>query len=70
MTIPNPLLRQNLNAFCSDLDFEYPADGTQGQGFADLLTALRSAFDALAEQNGDAQPYQLTVRDNVTTTKL
>ncbi|KAF8201052.1 glycoside hydrolase superfamily [Mycena galopus ATCC 62051] len=43
-----------------DLDFEYPASAAQGQGFADLFTELRTAFDALAVQNGDSTPYQLT----------
>ena len=45
----------------SDIDFEYPADASQGQNFADLLTSLRSAFDTLAQQNGDTEPYQITV---------
>ncbi|KAJ6600774.1 glycosyl hydrolases family 18-domain-containing protein [Mycena sp. CBHHK59/15] len=44
-----------------DLDFEYPANAAQGQGFADLYTALRTAFVALASKKGDATPYQLTV---------
>lgn len=44
-----------------DLDFEYPTTAAQGQGFADLYTALRTAFDALAARKGDATPYQLTV---------
>ncbi|KAF7369007.1 hypothetical protein MVEN_00227400 [Mycena venus] len=43
-----------------DLDFEYPANAAQGQGFADLFTALRTAFDALAAQKGDSTTYQLT----------
>ena len=33
----------------------------QGQGFADLLTSLRAAFDDLAVSNGDSVPYQITV---------
>ncbi|KAJ7596569.1 glycoside hydrolase family 18 protein [Mycena floridula] len=44
-----------------DLDYEYPANSEQGQGFADLLTAMRKAFDDLAAQKGDATPYQLSV---------
>ena len=44
-----------------DLDFEYPASPAQGAGFATLLTAIRAAFDQLAESNGDVVPYQLTV---------
>ncbi|KAJ7176592.1 glycosyl hydrolases family 18-domain-containing protein [Mycena filopes] len=43
-----------------DLDFEYPSSAAQGQGFADLFTELRTAFDALAKKKGDATPYQLT----------
>lgn len=43
-----------------DLDFEYPANAAQGQGFADLTTALRTAFDNLAKQKGDGTTYQLT----------
>ncbi|KAF7377724.1 hypothetical protein MSAN_00195400 [Mycena sanguinolenta] len=43
-----------------DLDFEYPADAAQGQGFADLITALRTAFDALAAKKGDSTTYQLS----------
>ncbi|KAH9173832.1 glycoside hydrolase family 18 protein [Lactarius sanguifluus] len=43
-----------------DIDFEYPSSTAQGQGFADLLTELRSAMNALANSNGDTVPYQLT----------
>ncbi|KAH0579107.1 hypothetical protein H2248_003260 [Termitomyces sp. 'cryptogamus'] len=43
-----------------DIDFEYPSSDAQGQGFADLLTALRTAFTALATKKGDKVPYQLT----------
>ncbi|KAG6865810.1 hypothetical protein C0991_011615 [Blastosporella zonata] len=43
-----------------DLDFEFPTSAAQGQGFADLFTALRTAFTALATSNGDTVPYQLT----------
>jgi chitinase len=44
----------------SDLDFEYPANSQQGQGLADLLTSLRSAFNNLASSNGDSTPYLIT----------
>ena len=44
-----------------DLDFEYPSSAAQGQGFADLLTSLRSAFDSNAAKKGDATTYSLTV---------
>ena len=43
-----------------DIDFEYPSSTAQGQGFADLLTALRTAFDQLQSSKGDATPYYLT----------
>ncbi|KAJ7254697.1 glycosyl hydrolases family 18-domain-containing protein [Mycena haematopus] len=43
-----------------DLDFEYPASTAQGQGFADLFTELRTAFDALAAKKGDSTTYQLS----------
>ena len=44
-----------------DIDFEYPSNTAQGQGFADLITALRTAFDQLQSSKGDATPYLLTV---------
>jgi chitinase len=44
----------------SDLDYEFPATAAQGQGFADLITALRSAFTTLQKQKGDATPYILS----------
>lgn len=44
-----------------DIDFEYPANGAEGQGFLDLVRSLRDAFDDLATANGDTTPYQLTV---------
>ncbi|KAF5381774.1 hypothetical protein D9615_005490 [Tricholomella constricta] len=43
-----------------DLDFEFPANSAQGQGLADLFTALRTAFNQLASQKGDTVPYQLS----------
>ncbi|KAJ3564511.1 hypothetical protein NP233_g8251 [Leucocoprinus birnbaumii] len=43
-----------------DIDFEYPADSTQGQGLADLISALRTAFDNLARTKGDSSPYLIT----------
>ncbi|KIK63096.1 carbohydrate-binding module family 5 protein [Collybiopsis luxurians FD-317 M1] len=43
-----------------DLDYEYPANTAQGQGFSDLITELRSAFDDLATKKGETVPYQLT----------
>ncbi|CAK5284403.1 unnamed protein product [Mycena citricolor] len=43
-----------------DIDFEYPATPAEGQGFADLYTELRIAFDALAAIKGDKTPYELT----------
>ncbi|KAI0071673.1 hypothetical protein K474DRAFT_1606521 [Panus rudis PR-1116 ss-1] len=43
-----------------DIDFEYPNGAAQGQGFADLLTSLRTAFDNLQKTKGDATPYLLS----------
>ncbi|KAI5117053.1 hypothetical protein M0805_005292 [Coniferiporia weirii] len=43
-----------------DIDFEYATDSSLAQGFADLLTSLRTAFDQLATDNGDTVPYELT----------
>ena len=45
-----------------DLDFEYPSTAAQGQGFADLITSLRSALDTYAAGKGDTTPYLITVR--------
>lgn len=42
-------------------DYEYPSTAAQGQGFADLLTELRTAFTSLQTSNGDSVPYQITV---------
>ncbi|KAH9994631.1 glycoside hydrolase family 18 and carbohydrate-binding module family 5 protein [Russula vinacea] len=44
-----------------DIDFEYPNSIAQGRGFANLLTDLRMAGDALAKGNRDTTSYQLTV---------
>ena len=44
-----------------DLDFEYPSSAAQGQGFADLISALRTALDANQKKKGDSSPYMLTV---------
>ena len=54
----------------SDIDFEYPSGTAQGRSFANLLTELRSALDALARSNGDTVPYQLTVSSFYTTNSL
>lgn len=45
-----------------DIDYEFPSTPAQGQGFADLMTGLRTAFTALAAKKGDTVPYQLSVR--------
>jgi hypothetical protein len=45
---------------CRDLDFEYPANSAQGQGLADLVTALRTAFNSLASRKGDSTSYLVT----------
>ncbi|TFK60345.1 hypothetical protein BDN72DRAFT_905040 [Pluteus cervinus] len=44
-----------------DIDYEYPANEAQGQGLADLVTALRSAFTVLQQRKRDSEPYQITV---------
>ncbi|OCH89471.1 hypothetical protein OBBRIDRAFT_664377 [Obba rivulosa] len=44
-----------------DIDFEYADTPALAQGFADLLTELRTGFDQLATQKGDTVPYQITV---------
>jgi hypothetical protein len=54
----------------SDIDFEYPSGTAQGRTFANLLTELRSALDALAKSNGDTVPYQLAVSSFYTTNSL
>ncbi|KAH9945514.1 glycoside hydrolase superfamily [Amylocystis lapponica] len=43
-----------------DIDYEYASSPALAQGFADLLTELRTAFDNLATKKGDKVPYQLT----------
>ncbi|KAH8928943.1 carbohydrate-binding module family 5 protein [Atractiella rhizophila] len=43
-----------------DIDYEYPASTAQGQGFADLLTGLRSALTQHAASKGDSVPYLIT----------
>ena len=45
-----------------DIDYEYADSADTAQGFADLLTELRTAFDNIATQKGDSEPYQITVR--------
>lgn len=45
-----------------DIDFEYANTPALAAGFADLLTEMRTAFDALAQKKGDSTTYQLTVR--------
>lgn len=44
-----------------DIDYEYADSDDTAEGFADLLTELRTAFDNLATQKGDSTPYQITV---------
>ncbi|KAF9531136.1 glycoside hydrolase superfamily [Crepidotus variabilis] len=40
-----------------DLDWEYPTSKEQGQGFADLFTALRTAFNNLQTRKSDSTRY-------------
>jgi len=49
----------------SDIDYEYPANTEQGQGLADLLTELRTAFTTLQNKKGDDVPYQITAAVSV-----
>ncbi len=42
------------------MDFEYPSTTALGQGFADLISALRTAFNSLASRKGDSTPYLVT----------
>lgn len=44
-----------------DIDFEYPSSTAQGQGFASLLTSLRTGFTSYAQSKGDTVPYVITV---------
>ncbi|KAG7095154.1 hypothetical protein E1B28_005933 [Marasmius oreades] len=43
-----------------DIDFEYPSSSAEGQGFADLVSEIRKAFDDLANRKGDLTPYLLS----------
>lgn len=45
----------------SDIDYEYPAAGAQAQGYAALLSELRTALNNLAAKKGETNPYQITV---------
>jgi chitinase len=44
-----------------DIDFEYPTAGAQAQGFASLLSELRTGLNNWASKKGESNPYQLTV---------
>ncbi|KAL4248233.1 glycosyl hydrolase 18 family protein [Abortiporus biennis] len=43
-----------------DIDFEYPSNSDQAEGFASLLTSLRTSLTTLAQQKGDSTPYILS----------
>ena len=45
-----------------DIDFEYPNSDALSSGLASLLSEMRTAFDSLQRQKGDATPYLVTVR--------
>ena len=45
-----------------DIDFEYPNTDALSSGMASLLSEMRTAFDNLQKQKGDATPYLVTVR--------
>jgi chitinase len=53
-------LKTSLKLDISDIDYEYPANSEQGQGFADLLTELRKGFTALKDKKGDSTPYLIS----------
>ncbi|KAF8867788.1 glycoside hydrolase, partial [Infundibulicybe gibba] len=44
-----------------DIDYEYPRDATEAQGYADLLKELRAGLKAHAEATGSNYNYVLTV---------
>ena len=46
----------------SDVDFEYPGNNDEANGFASLLTETRAGLDQLASRKGDSVPYVLSVR--------
>ncbi|KAF9532709.1 glycoside hydrolase superfamily [Crepidotus variabilis] len=43
-----------------DLNYEFPSTDEEGQGFADLVTSLRYAFDELQSTKGEETPYLLS----------
>ncbi|PFH51661.1 carbohydrate-binding module family 5 protein [Amanita thiersii Skay4041] len=43
-----------------DIDFEFPTSSALGQGFANLVTELRTALNQLAARKGDSTPYLIT----------
>ncbi|KAG8736103.1 hypothetical protein FRC10_009701 [Ceratobasidium sp. 414] len=54
------ILTRTLTRMGSDIDYEYPAAGAQAQGFASLLSELRTALNNHAAKKGETNPYQLT----------
>ncbi|CAE6523907.1 unnamed protein product [Rhizoctonia solani] len=43
-----------------DIDYEYPSAGAQAQGYAALLSELRTALNSHATKKGETNPYQIT----------
>ncbi|KAB5589553.1 Glycoside hydrolase family 18 protein [Ceratobasidium theobromae] len=43
-----------------DIDFEFPTAGAQAQGYASLLSELRTALNSHAAKKGETNPYQIT----------
>ncbi|CAE6496434.1 unnamed protein product, partial [Rhizoctonia solani] len=43
-----------------DIDYEYPSAGAQAQGYAALLSELRTALNTHATKKGETNPYQIT----------
>ena len=46
-----------------DIDYEYPSNPEQAQGYVDLLRELRHGLDRHAHQQGVNYKYPLTVSD-------
>lgn len=60
---------QNYGLDGIDIDYEYAETDEQAQGFADLLTELRAAFDKLQSDMGESVPFQLSAAVSAGPTK-
>ncbi|CAE6494650.1 unnamed protein product, partial [Rhizoctonia solani] len=54
------LLLENYGLDGFDIDYEYPSNKPEAQGFAALLSELRTALDKHATEKGETNPYQIT----------